>query len=242
MLGGTGLIGDVMSLSMSWSVGVVFVTRPEGSNHHATTHPGIGIPRRSTCKRMRPRTLRFRRTILNTLVVRRSTCSRIDRVLGPRDFCSRHRRLVCRSVHALGLRRGPISVLAIARRLGSVKGLRRTKKPFCVARLDKGITSSTRVRCRTHVVTRGFLTHRLVAFADAIRAGTFSSAVSISSLVRRTRNRLFRVSRRGVGGSCARVGPIVHRTCSVLRGTTTQDSNLDKLDDKFRGLSGVASK
>lgn len=179
--------------------------------------------------------------MLKTLVVRGSTCSLIDRVLHPRSFCRRQRRLVCSTVASLTIGRGPISVLAIGRRLDGHKRLRRIKNPFCVARLDDGITSSTRVRCRTHVVTRGSLTHRLVAFADGVRDGTFSRALSISSLVRRTRNGLFRVSRRGVGGSCARVGPIVSRTCGLVRGTTTQASNLDNLRDNFAGLSGVAS-
>lgn len=195
-----------------------------------------------SCKHVRPRTPRLRRTILKTLVVRGSTCSLIDRVLHPRSFCRRERRLVCTTVASLTIGRGPMSVLAIGRRLDGHNRLRRIKKPFCVARLDDGITSSTRVRCRTHVVTRGCLTERLVAFADGVRDGTFSRALSMSSLVRRTRKGLFRVSRQGVGGSCARVGPVVTRTCRRVRGTTTHASNLDKLRDKCAGLSGVASK
>lgn len=214
------------------------VTRAEGVAHA----PGAsGTGPISRCKRLRPRTPRLRRTMLKTLVVRGSTCSLMDRVLHPRSFCRHHRRLVCSTVASLTLHRRPISVLAITRRLHDANRLRSTNNPFCVARLDNGMTSSTRVRCRTHVVTRGFLTHRLVAFADGVRAGTFSRARSISSLVRRTRKGLFRVSRRGVGGSCARVGPIVRRTCRVLRGTTTQASKLDNLRDNFRTLSGVAS-
>lgn len=231
-----GQVGDD-AFSTQWRLRRV--TREKGGAKKGKERGRIMMP---SVKHLRPRTHRLRRTILNTLVLRGSTCSVIDRVLGPRDFCRGTRRGVCTTVMSLTVDRHPISVLAIARRLGGQNRLRRMNNPFCVSRLADGITDDTRVRCRTHVVTRGCLTHRLVSFATVVRNGTFSRSVSIRSLVRRTRKGLFRVSRHGIGGSIARVGPIVGRTVIVLRGTTGRGRKLDNLHANFRKLSGVASK
>lgn len=193
------------------------------------------------CTRLRPRTIRLRGIILNTLVVSASTFSMMSRVLGPRAFCSPERRGVCRTVRAVGVRRHPISVVAIASRLAGVNTVRGINKTNCLVRVSSRITSTTRVRCRTQVLTRGCLRQRLVRCTNSVRARTCSRNISISRLVRRTRNRLFRLSRNGVGRSCARVSPIVGSTISVLRHTTRGGNKLANVPANCRRVSSVAS-
>lgn len=164
--------------------------------------------------------------------------------LHPRVFCILHRRVVCTTVLTVCRTNAGVSVLAIGRRLSRHKGLRRTNNPCNVARLDDGITDSTRVRCRVQVIRRGCLQHRVVLNFGGLLTYSLSRAVSVSSSLVSTRGLLSHLRNRfGRGARLHSVSTLVDTTVDRTRKHVTGDAGkIANVPAKLASLSHVASK
>lgn len=180
---------------------------------------------------------------MNTYLVRRRTLPLVTSGLHPRVFCSSRRRLVFTTLVTVCRTNGGVSVLAIGRRLTHHKGLSTVNKPCTVIRLDDGITSSTRVRCRTRVVRRGCLTHRVIINFGGLLAYTVSRAVSVSSALVSTRGLLSHLRNRSNRGT--RVHSVRALVTSAVRRTrehvTGDIGNIANVPANLARLSGGAN-